>query len=357
MTRAVRRRAARGHHARRRARLARRARAQARVVLAPKRRGGQGGARVRTRGGRCRARRACTRSTCCASRLAGRGRPRASSRERRARRARAEERERRRRLDVPDADGDRAVDASAKIPRPRGCSTPSRSTPGCAQGELWGLRLGDVRARRPAPELTSALAPRADEGRQGPRDPAARARARGARARGSRAPGDERGARVPDRDRVPTAEERRRGLGHAQGPRRFRASGTRTLAGIARRVRFHDLRHTCASHLIMGTWGAPWSLAEVCAFLRHSSITVTQRYAHLSPEHLHNKAAPRGTARARRPRRPPPGHARVTSPGSRRAVPGKPSDSLACPARTRTRDIRLRRPHVSVEMAEGYALA
>ena len=41
----------------------------------------------------------------------------------------------------------------------------------------------------------------------------------------------------------------------------------------------------------MGSWGEPWTLYEVCDFLGHSDIEVTQRYAHLSPEHLHKKAA------------------------------------------------------------------
>ncbi len=54
-----------------------------------------------------------------------------------------------------------------------------------------------------------------------------------------------------------------------------------TRAGIERRVPFHALRHTCASMLVSGEWGRAWTIEEVCAFLGHSSITVTQRYAHL----------------------------------------------------------------------------
>jgi integrase len=43
-------------------------------------------------------------------------------------------------------------------------------------------------------------------------------------------------------------------------------------------------RHTCASHLVMGTWTPrPLRLEEVRQVLGHSSVTVTQRYAHLAP--------------------------------------------------------------------------
>lgn len=69
--------------------------------------------------------------------------------------------------------------------------------------------------------------------------------------------------------------------GHDMGWPRWRR-----VAGISRRVRFHDLRHTCASHLLQGTWAPaviarPLRLEEVKEWLGHSDITVTQRYAHL----------------------------------------------------------------------------
>lgn len=66
--------------------------------------------------------------------------------------------------------------------------------------------------------------------------------------------------------------------------------GSKSRAGISRRVRFHDLRHTYCSHLIQGSWGRTWSLYEVRQAAGHSSIQVTQRYAHLSPDGIHAAA-------------------------------------------------------------------
>jgi integrase len=58
-------------------------------------------------------------------------------------------------------------------------------------------------------------------------------------------------------------------------------------AGIARGagevpVTWHSFRHTCAASLVSGLWGRRWSLEEVRGLLGHSSITVTERYAHLA---------------------------------------------------------------------------
>lgn len=51
-------------------------------------------------------------------------------------------------------------------------------------------------------------------------------------------------------------------------------------AGISRRVRWHDLRHTCATALLAGWWGnRKWSLDEVCDYMGHSTVKVTERYA------------------------------------------------------------------------------
>ena len=75
------------------------------------------------------------------------------------------------------------------------------------------------------------------------------------------------------------------------------------LAGITRRVRWHDLRHTCASHLVQGTWGRVWSLAEVRSVLGHGSVRLTERYAHLCPGGIHDAArATSGALPAGQPR-------------------------------------------------------
>jgi len=51
-------------------------------------------------------------------------------------------------------------------------------------------------------------------------------------------------------------------------------------AGITRPLRWHDLRHTCATLLLSGAWGRSWTYEEVKEMLGHSSVKVTERYAH-----------------------------------------------------------------------------
>ena len=54
------------------------------------------------------------------------------------------------------------------------------------------------------------------------------------------------------------------------------------LAEIKNNFRFHDLRHTFASHFMMNG-GNIYDLQKI---LGHTSLEMTQRYAHLAPEHL-----------------------------------------------------------------------
>ena len=56
----------------------------------------------------------------------------------------------------------------------------------------------------------------------------------------------------------------------------------RTLAGIPSVCRFHDMRHTCASRLVMA--GVP--LTAVQKALGHKTIQMTERYSHLSDDFM-----------------------------------------------------------------------
>jgi site-specific recombinase XerD len=53
-------------------------------------------------------------------------------------------------------------------------------------------------------------------------------------------------------------------------------------AGIGKHIRFHDLRHTFASWLVM----KGIDLRTVAQLMGHRDIRVTMRYAHLAPAHL-----------------------------------------------------------------------
>ncbi len=61
---------------------------------------------------------------------------------------------------------------------------------------------------------------------------------------------------------------------------------TEVKAALGRHVHWHLLRHTTASSLVAGWWGRRWRLEEAKDMMGHSSITVTQRYAHLATSRL-----------------------------------------------------------------------
>lgn len=58
-----------------------------------------------------------------------------------------------------------------------------------------------------------------------------------------------------------------------------------TRAKIKTKLRVHDLRHTFASQFMMKNLGSLFDLSRI---LGHADAKMTQRYAHLSPQHLAN---------------------------------------------------------------------
>lgn len=173
-----------------------------------------------------------------------------------------------------------AVMSCAQIPeRERTVFTVAILT-GLRAGELWGLRWADVLLEGDRAELVV---------RHSFGGPTKTGRVR----------------RVPllprARAALTTWREQSPGIGHALvWPARHGGchgkgydaqwSRWRRVAGIERAVRLHDLRHTCASHLVMGTWCPRLRLEDVRQWLGHSSVTVTERYAHLAPSALHEAA-------------------------------------------------------------------
>lgn len=154
---------------------------------------------------------------------------------------------------------------------------------GLRAGELWGLRWRDVILDERRPELVVRLsresATKSGKVRRVPLLAPARAELERWQAL---APG------LGDAPVWPAEDGGCHREGYDAGWERIRR-----LAGMGARKprpRWHDLRHTCASHLVQGTWGRVWRLEEVRDFLGHASITVTQRYAHLCPGGLHDAA-------------------------------------------------------------------
>jgi integrase len=163
---------------------------------------------------------------------------------------------------------------------------------GMRQGELWALRWRNVFLDDEQPRVevrrSHNRATKSRKMRPFPLLACAVEILQRQRARASHEPDD---LVWPDHNGHQREEKTDAGWADRAGAKGARVPGWKTLAGITRRVRFHDLRHTCASHLVMGTWGRAWSLKEVSEFIGHADTAMTERYAHLSPEHLHRAAA------------------------------------------------------------------
>jgi integrase len=62
--------------------------------------------------------------------------------------------------------------------------------------------------------------------------------------------------------------------------------------GVKTQITFHQLRDTCASHLLSGSWGRPWDIKAVSVHLTHETVTITEkRYAHLLKDAKRRQAA------------------------------------------------------------------
>lgn len=201
------------------------------------------------------------------------------------------------------ADEVRAVESCKAMPEALRLLFTVAIRTGLRAGELWALRWADVDTTGATPTVTVRAshgnAPKNGKVQRVPLLPAAREAFEQLRILA--------GEVQPD-DLVfpaPRGGQRQRGDDAGWNTRKVRGKphvGLRELAGITRPVHFHACRHTFASHLIMGTWtDAPLPLAEVRVLMRHGSVAMTERYAHLAPEHLHarlTRAAPPRPAEA-----------------------------------------------------------
>ena len=129
--------------------------------------------------------------------------------------------------------------------------------------------------------------------------------------------------------------------------------GYRRKAGLPDDLDFYAMRHTCATALLHGWWGRRWSIAEVRAWLGHSSVVVTQRYLHEDEAALLDAATEALEGGAVMIHTPPP---QPHAPGpeapaaDHEADHGTPdlggSVAVGAPGRSRTCDPRLRRPYL-----------
>lgn len=160
---------------------------------------------------------------------------------------------------------------------------------GLRAGELWGLRWCDVTLDGKRPELHVRRSYRGPTKGGRPRHvpllPVAVAALHLWR---SQKPGVGEALVFPadPHPRGKSDESRRGGGCHHSGHDAGWPAVVRRLK-LGRRMRFHDLRHTGISHWVMGTFCKPLSLRRAQAWAGHRSITTTERYAHFSPEWVH----------------------------------------------------------------------
>lgn len=158
---------------------------------------------------------------------------------------------------------------------------------GLREGELWGLRWSDVHLDVPDPHaIVRHSYDGPTKGGRPRRVPLLPPVVEALRCwlpllrEAQRRRYERRGVPIPIRGLVWPGRD---GTCHAEGYD-ARWSDVRKGCAFGRRVRFHDLRHTYASHLISGTWGRAWSIDELQHVLGHMERSTTERYAHLAPD-------------------------------------------------------------------------
>jgi integrase len=187
-------------------------------------------------------------------------------------------------------DEQRAIETCEEIPRTDRLAMLFAIHTGLRQGEQFNLELDDLVVDGEHPHVVVRYGSRSKSGKKLPPKSGKR-RTVPLLAEGQRiakewlaelktfAPNN------PERLVFPTANGNRRQQGKPLG----RSGTLRSYlcqVGITRRVRWHDLRHTCATNLITGVVGRRWTMEEVQVVMGHSSITITQRYAHLGEDAL-----------------------------------------------------------------------
>lgn len=166
---------------------------------------------------------------------------------------------------------------------------------GLREGELWGLRWSDVVLKGDSPHITVrrsyAKPTKSGKPRTVPLFPPAVALLTAwrdaQRADRIAQPKRKRNAQPPIGGLVWPS---RFGDMHTDGYDAQWATRWRAATGTRHAVHLHSMRHTFASHLIMGSWGRVWRLEEVQHLLGHASKTTTERYAHLAPDAVRGAA-------------------------------------------------------------------